>query len=83
MIIANEVLDALAVERFAIRGSALNAVGVAEQMGRLEWSETRAQRRLDAAVRRIESDLGERLPDGYVSEFVQVSHRGCSRWQTG
>lgn len=38
-------------------------------MGRLEWSETRAPARLDAAVRRIETDLGERLPDGYVSEL--------------
>ena len=69
VIIANEVLDALAVERFAIRGAHVNAVGVAEQMGRLEWSETRAPARLDAAVRRIETDLGERLPDGYVSEL--------------
>jgi SAM-dependent MidA family methyltransferase len=68
IIVANEVLDALVVERFAIRGAQVNAVGVAEQMGRLEWSETRANAALIEAVRSIESDIGGRLPNGYVSE---------------
>ncbi len=69
IIVANEVLDALAVERFAIRGRQVNALGVTWQLGHFDWSEVRAPVELTAAVRRIESDLGAPLPDGYVSEI--------------
>lgn len=68
VIVANEVLDALPVERFAIRGGQVNALGVAAQLGRLEYAEARAAAPLQEAVRRIEADLGAPLPDGYVSE---------------
>jgi SAM-dependent MidA family methyltransferase len=68
VIVANEVLDALAVERFSIRGMQVNALGVAEQIGRLEWAEVRASARLTDAVRHIEADIGRALPDGYTSE---------------
>jgi len=69
MILANEVLDALAIERFAIRGGEVNAVGVALDFGRLQLAEVRANTTLRAAVRRIEADLGAPLPDGYESEI--------------
>jgi len=42
IVVANEVLDALPVERFVVRGGVENALGVTAQFGRLEWSEARA-----------------------------------------
>jgi SAM-dependent MidA family methyltransferase len=68
MILANEVLDALAIERFAIRDGEVRAVGVASASGRLQLAEVQANTTLRAAVRRIEADLGAPLPDGYESE---------------
>src|SRR5690606_35602134 len=37
--------------------------------GKLDWSEVRADEPLEAAVRKIESELGEPLADGYCSEI--------------
>jgi SAM-dependent MidA family methyltransferase len=68
VVLANEVLDALPVQRFRVRGDQINSLGVTWQLGRLDWSETRADAELAAAVRRIEANTGERLPDGYTSE---------------
>jgi SAM-dependent MidA family methyltransferase len=69
MVLANEVLDALPVQRFAIRGSHVNALGVTWQLNRLDWSEVRADARLTSAVRAIEENIGATLPDGYCSEL--------------
>jgi SAM-dependent MidA family methyltransferase len=69
VVLANEVLDAFPVERFRIRGAEVNALGVAWQLGRLEWSETRASPAVTRRVRSIEKELGEALPDGYTSEL--------------
>ena len=69
VVVANEVLDALPVQRFRVRGDQVNSLGVTWQLGRLDWSETRADAELEAAVRRIEANTGERLPDGYTSEI--------------
>ncbi len=71
VILANEVLDALPVQRFSIRGSQVNAIGVTWQLGQLDWSEVRADAHLEAAVREIESTTGTLLPDGYRSELNQ------------
>lgn len=68
MIIANEVLDALAIERFTIHGGEVNAVGVGVEFGRLQLAEARANAALRSAVRHIESDIGAPLPEGYESE---------------
>ena len=68
VMLANEVLDAMPVERFAIRHGTVNSLGVTWQLGRLEWSEARAGPALEAAVREIERELGGALPDGFVSE---------------
>jgi SAM-dependent MidA family methyltransferase len=76
MILANEVLDALTIERFAIRGGEVNALGVSSEFGRLQLAEVRAASRLVAAVRRIEADTGSALPDGYESEVCA----GLAAW---
>ena len=76
MILANEVLDALTIERFAIRGGEVNALGVSSEFGQLQLAEVRAASRLVAAVRRIEADIGIALPDGYESEVCT----GLARW---
>lgn len=69
VVLANEVLDALPVQRFRIRGDQVNALGVTWQLGRLDWSEVHADPELEAAVRQIEASTGERLPDNYTSEI--------------
>src|SRR4051812_26640874 len=69
VVLANEVLDALPVQRFRVRGDQINSLGVTWQLGRLDWSETHADPQLEAAVRQIEASTGERLPDGYTSEL--------------
>ena len=69
VVLANEVLDALPVQRFRIRGDQVTSLGVTWQLGRLDWSETIADPELEAAVRRIETNVGERMPDGYTSEI--------------
>ncbi len=76
MILANEVLDALTVERFTIRSGDINALGVSSEFGQLQLAEVRAASRLVAAVRRIEADTGVALPDGYESEVCV----GLARW---
>jgi len=69
IVVANEVLDAMPVERFVVRGGAVNALGVTSQLGRLEWSEARATAALADAVRAVERDTGVAWPDGYTSEI--------------
>jgi SAM-dependent MidA family methyltransferase len=68
VVIANEVLDALPVQRFAIRSGQVNAIGVTWQLGKLDLSEVRADATLTQAVCEIEAQLGHALPNGYCSE---------------
>ncbi|MCM2313042.1 MAG: SAM-dependent methyltransferase, partial [Steroidobacteraceae bacterium] len=67
--IANEVLDALPVERFVARGDTLNALGVAWQLGRLDWSEVRAPAVLAEVVRAVAIECGAGWTEGYTSEI--------------
>lgn len=69
VIVANEVLDAMPVERFTARRGEINALGVTEHLGRLEWSEVRAPAALAAAVRHVAAELAAPWPDGYRSEI--------------
>jgi len=68
MVIANEVLDALTVQRFALRAGEVNALGVSIEFGKLVLAEVRGGERLVGAVRQIERETGVALPDGYESE---------------
>ena len=68
VIVANEVLDALTVQRFAIRDGHVNALGVSMEFGQLVLAEVRGGERLVNAVRAIERETGVTLPDDYESE---------------
>jgi SAM-dependent MidA family methyltransferase len=69
VVVANEVLDALPVERFAWRGGQVRALGVAVTSDRFEWTEVAAAPELRAAVERIKEDCGADWPEGYASEI--------------
>lgn len=69
VLLANEVLDALPIQRFRIRGLQVNQLGVTSQLGRLDWSEVHADATLESKVREIEFNSGEPFPDGYTSEL--------------
>ena len=73
--IANEVLDALPVQRFRIRGDQVNSLGVTWQLGRLDWSEIHADPELEAAI--VEgaatAEAGEALDD--LPAVHEIPHR--------
>ena len=68
IVVANEVLDAMPVERFVRRADGIAQIRVADAGGRFECIEGTAPDFLAAAVGNIEADLGRSLPAGYVSE---------------
>ncbi len=68
IIIANEVVDALPVERFIKRNSEVLQLRVAVGDDGFVWTEARAPDQLNGFVTEIEADLGRTLDDGYVSE---------------
>jgi len=74
VIVANEVLDALPVQRFVIEGKAVQALGVSYNEQGLIWQRRTAATELSNAVRAIEESTGDVLPDGYCSEVnLQLS----------
>jgi SAM-dependent MidA family methyltransferase len=79
VILGNEVLDALPVERFRIDGERILQQVVGAEAGglTLDWAEAPAV--LSDAVRAIEADLGRRLADAYVSEVSL----GAAGWLAG
>ena len=68
VVLANEVLDALPVERFRCTTDGVLQARVTSEAGGFRIQERPAGSALEAAVRSIEAELGDRLPDGYVSE---------------
>ena len=68
VILANEVLDALPVERFVRRENAVMQLRVAVGEPGFEFVESAAPARLARFVEAVEGELGGRFPDGYVSE---------------
>ncbi len=69
VILANEVIDALPVERFAVTGDAVQALGVAVRSGSFGWEKAPAPQELCDAVRGVENALGDSLAPGYESEL--------------
>ncbi len=68
VILANEVLDALPVERFIRRADHVAQLCVSVEDDQFTVVEREAPASLAAAVDEIEKDLGQVLPDAYVSE---------------
>ena len=68
VVIANEVADAIPVERFRIRAGHVEQARVAYEAQQFVWQFAEAPDDLESLVRRIEADLGAPLPDGYESE---------------
>jgi len=69
VILANEVADALAVQRFRRTASGVDVVGVSMDGGRFVLAERPADAGLTAAVEALERELGRRFPAGYCSEI--------------
>lgn len=68
--IANEVVDALPVDRFRITpGGGCEALGVAADGGAFRWQARAADARLRAAVAGLQRALPAPMPPGYVSEL--------------
>ena len=68
VVIANEVADALPVERFERADDAVLQMHVTADETGFDWSKKPAPKVLAAAVERIEADIGGTLPRGYQSE---------------
>jgi SAM-dependent MidA family methyltransferase len=72
VVLANEVLDAMPVERFALRGDGagqrVRSLSVGLAGDRFEWRETDPSPELENAVESLLEGLPTPLRDGYVSE---------------
>ena len=68
VIVANEVLDSMPVERFVRRDAGVMQVRIIQDGDGFAAVEAPAPENLSAMVAGIERDLGEQLPDGYMSE---------------
>ena len=72
VVLANEVLDAMPVARFLLRGTEaaqrVRALGVALEGERFAWRELDPAPELELAVENVLDTLPVALPDGYVSE---------------
>jgi SAM-dependent MidA family methyltransferase len=69
VLIANEVIDALAAERFRITPDGVEQVCVTLEAGSLAWAARPAPADLERAVRQAESSLDRPYPAGYCSEI--------------
>ncbi len=69
VLLANEVLDALPVERFRMRGGHAAQLGVQSAGGGLAWAEQPAPGPLASAVAELQAALGAPLPEGYTTEI--------------
>jgi SAM-dependent MidA family methyltransferase len=76
VIVANEVLDALPVERFVKRSGQVHQLGVTAADDGFAWVEKPAPQIVVSAVNSIEADLGFELPDGFESEVSL----GSAQW---
>ena len=69
VVLANEVVDALPVERFEVTADGVLAHRVGFDHGRPVWRSRPAEPWLAEAVESIQHELGYHLPVGYVSEI--------------
>lgn len=71
VIVGNEVLDAMPVERFRITSGGPRPLQVAweQDENRFGWREGSADEQLSASIAELETELGWKLPLGYESEI--------------
>lgn len=69
MLIANEVLDALAVERFRVSPESIEQACVVAGADGFGWAYREASPELDRAVRQVMADIGWSFAEGYCSEI--------------
>jgi SAM-dependent MidA family methyltransferase len=72
VIIANEVADALPVERFTKDGDRLIQIRVAAENGRFQWYQDDAPELLVQAIGGVEKKIGRQFPDNYQSEICMA-----------
>ena len=72
VVLANEVVDALPVDRFEVTAGGLSMHHVGFEGGRPAWRSRPAEPWLAEAVESIQCEIGRRLPIGYVSEIGPV-----------
>ena len=69
VVLANEVVDALPVERFEMTADGVSMHCVGLEADRPVWRSRPGEPRLVEAVESIQHEIGYRLPVGYVSEI--------------
>ncbi len=69
VVLANEVIDALPVERFRKGVQGFEQLCVNHDQNGLQWCTQPASKRMQAALDRLAPKLPADLPDGYVSEL--------------
>jgi SAM-dependent MidA family methyltransferase len=69
VIIANEVLDALPVERFLVKDGVVRQLRVTEELGEFVFVDEVAPGILVDAIEAVQRTLGTELPTNYVSEI--------------
>lgn len=72
VVLANEVADALPVERFRIRRGQAVRLGVGWDRDGFTWREAAVDERIVAAVDALQAELGYRLPEDYESELCPL-----------
>jgi SAM-dependent MidA family methyltransferase len=72
VIIANEVADALPVERFTIHDGEPRRLGVRRDGAGLEWTLLPPEPAFAGVVHALEIELGRAFPEGYRSEFAPM-----------
>jgi SAM-dependent MidA family methyltransferase len=72
---ANEVVDALPVDRFRVTAAGAEALGVVASGGGFAWEARPAGAALAQAVESLQRRLPARMPPGYVSE-IRLGQRG-------
>jgi SAM-dependent MidA family methyltransferase len=70
VVLGNEVLDALPVERFCITPHGPRRLDIAWTDAGLAWREGAEDPAVTTTVAQLEAALGWRLPEGYVSEYA-------------
>jgi SAM-dependent MidA family methyltransferase len=79
VVVANEVADALPVERFRITREGCEAIGVVQSGEGFAWSARPADPQLSAVVAALNAALPQPMAEGFVSEWCP----GLPAWTAG